>query len=106
MGTIPYQTKTYQTELTVNLLQNSQNKFDLDENFTEASVGCCLKPDQTIPYQTLTIQTNCISSLKPPNQVRSFRWMLPQTKPNHIEPNQTLSVSLSLIVETNCCISK
>ena len=50
--TKPYQTKPYQSKLTLNLLQISQNKLEFDEIFTEASDGCCLKPDQTIPYQT------------------------------------------------------
>ena len=48
----PYQTKPHKINSTVNLLQISQNKLDLDEIFTVASDGCCPKPDQTKPYQT------------------------------------------------------
>ena len=40
------------TELGLNLLWNRQTKSDLDETFTEASDGCCLKPNQTIQNQT------------------------------------------------------
>ena len=76
--TKPYHTKPYQSNPTVYLPQNSQNKSDLDENFTEVSDWCFLKPYTTKPYQT-----NSKSSLKPPNQViswwnfhRSFRTII------------------------------
>ena len=49
------------TKTTLNLLQNSQNKSDLDETFTGSSDGCCLKPDQN----------NTKSSLKQSKQVGS-----------------------------------
>ena len=40
-----------------NLTIPSQNKSDIDEIFTEALDGCYLQPDQTIPYQTIPNQT-------------------------------------------------
>ena len=57
--------------MTNDLLKNSQNNSDLDETFTEASDGCCLKSDQTIPIQTIANQTNSKSSLKQQKQVGS-----------------------------------
>ena len=39
-------------------------KSDPNETFTEASDGCCLKPNLTIPSQTNPYQTNTKSSLK------------------------------------------
>jgi len=45
--------------------------MDVDEALTEASDGCCLKSDQTIPIQTIAIHTNSKASLKQPKQVGS-----------------------------------
>ena len=39
--------------MTNNLLLNSQNKSDLDENFTESSDGYCFKPNHIKPKQLL-----------------------------------------------------
>ena len=52
--------------MTNDLLKNSQNNSDLDETFTEASDGCCLKSNQTIPNKTkptLNLKTSSDSYL-------------------------------------------
>ena len=63
------QTKPYQANTKSSL--NSQNKSDLNETFTEASDGYCLKPNLAILSQTKPYQTNTKSSLKQPKQVGS-----------------------------------
>ena len=69
MDVVSNKTYPYQSKPTLNLHLNSQNKSDLDETFTEASDGCCLKPNLTIPSQTKPYQTITKSSLKQPKQV-------------------------------------
>ena len=46
------QTKPNLPNPSLNLLWNLKTKSDLDKTFTEASDGCCLKPNQTIQNQT------------------------------------------------------
>ena len=76
--TKPNHTKPNHTKPTLNLLYPKQPTvlpglvwygkvwFDIDETFTEASDGCCLKPNLTIPNET-----NAESFLKQPKQVGS-----------------------------------
>ena len=88
-----HHTKPNQTKPTVNLLKNSHKKLDFYETFSVASDGCCLKPDQTISYQT-----NCKSSLKQQKTSKIFMKFSQKlqmdvvsnlTKPNYTKPYQT-----------------
>ena len=66
--------------------------LDLDENFTEASVGCCLKPDQTIPNLTNPNQLYIFSKKAKTNQILmkiSQKFQMDVVS-NHAQPNRTL----------------
>ena len=73
----------------------SPTKLDLDETFTEASDGCCLKPNLTMPSQNKPNQTDIKSSLiqpKPSQILMKFSQKLQMyVVSNRTTPNQTLN---------------
>ena len=56
MDIVSNQTTSNFTKQILNLLYNSQNKSDLDEIFTDASKGCCLKHNQTKLYHVAIVK--------------------------------------------------
>ena len=84
-------------KLQLDVVSDQTKLYHLDENFTEVSDGCFLKPYTTKPNLTKPIFSKT-ALMKVPQKLQM------DVASNHTEPNQNFSISL--IVETNCCISK